>query len=107
MKSVWLLIWPLALSGCTLLSGRKTNSGWVVLEKAEDSKCGVWPKQEQDLAVNELILARGRQKAILSVGMKRDGSPNYYYAPWKDDVDFDPDQLQALKLGRNSVMLGG
>jgi hypothetical protein len=107
MKLVSLSILVVALSGCTLLHGRKTNSGWVVLEKADDASCGVWPKQEQDLAVNELILARGKPKGILSSGLKRDGSPNYYFAPWKDDVDFDAEQLVPLKLGRNSVMIGG
>lgn len=107
MKTVPVLVSVVALSGCTFLHGQKTNSGWVVLDKAESTECGAWPKQEQDLAVSELMLVLGKQKAILSVGMKRDGSPNYYFSPWKDDVDFDAGQLQPLKLGRNSVMLGG
>lgn len=107
MKTFLPWILAFALSGCTLIHGRKTNSGWVVLEKAASTSCGVWPKQEQDLSVNDLTLVRGKQKAILSAGMKRDGSPNYYFLPWKDDVDVSANEMQPLKLGRNSVLLGG
>lgn len=107
MKTVCLLVSMVAVCGCTFLNGKKTNSSWVVLEKAEDAACSAWPKQEQDLSVNELMLARGRVKAILSSGMKRDGSPNFYYALWKDETEFETAQLHELKLGRNSVLLGG
>ncbi len=96
-----------ALAGCQLLGGRKTNSGWVVLEKTTGVECGFWPKQEKDLAVNELMLARGAKRGILSAGIKRDGSPNHYYLPFDDEVELEPETMIPLKLGRNAVLLGG
>lgn len=107
MRLFSLLFMVVVLSGCAIFSGHKTHSGWVVLEKSEKVACGLWPKQEQDLAINEVVVARGKQLGFLATGLNRDGSPKHYYLPFQDDVDLDAGDLIPLKLGHNAVIAGG
>jgi hypothetical protein len=95
-----------ALTGCTLFQSKKTTSGWAPLAKAKDAECGRWPMNEKDLAVNELAVLRGAKPAFLATGVKRDGSPSYYYAPFDGDVSLDTDDLVPLALGRGAVLAG-
>ena len=107
MKLFLLLFVTVGLAGCAIFSGQKPHSSWFVLEKSEKAECGLWPKQADDLAINDIALARGAKKGFLASGLNRDGSSKYYYLPFKGEIDLAGEDLVPLKLGRHAVLLGG
>jgi hypothetical protein len=107
MKLGAMALLAFTLSGCTLFQSQKTTSGWAPLAKAKDTDCGRWPMNDKDLGINELAVVHGPTPAFLATGLKRDGSPNHYYAAFDGDVSLDKEDLVPLALGRGAVLAGG
>lgn len=107
MRRFLLVFLGISLAGCVTGGGRKTKSGWSVLQKAENARCAAWPKRSQDLQTNELNVIAGSKKGLIANGLKRDASPQHVYAPFNDDPQIDQEDLLTLNVGRAGIVIGG
>ncbi len=107
MRTFLLMILAALLPGCVTSGGHKTTSGWLVLDKAAEARCAPWPKHEKDLQTDEVLFVPGLKKGFLSSGLKRDASPQNYFAPFNGEPQVEEDDLVPMALGRSSVLLGG
>ncbi len=107
MSRILLLLSVLSLAGCTTFGGQKHASGWAVLDKATKASCSPWPLRDKDLQVSSITVMRGSPKRLLVAGLRRDTSPLYYSAVFKNEAEVDPDKFTAMDLGRSALPLGG
>lgn len=101
------LILCFALAGCQLLGGKKTQSSWIVLERAASAECAKWPMAPKDLSINDVRVVRGKKLGFVATGVNRSGTPVHYYLPFDGGLSFDDEDLVPLKIGRGSLLAGG
>jgi hypothetical protein len=107
MNRVMLAASLFAAAGCTTLGKPKTVSRWAVLDKAEDVECAPWPMRNKDLRIDELHYVGGVSPGFVVSGVKRDGGAMFYWAPFRGEVELEPESFVNLPLGRGAVVAGG